>query len=418
MGPPGEAVVTFYSGQESGRRSGHWVARLALLCVVAATFTLAVSLNASQQKLSQGATYRQALADENAYQRLYDQVLFDPALKERTDQLLGGVHVPTEDVRTLVERIVPPDQLQKATEAAIDPMVASLRSGGRLRLAVDVTPFIRVAVTTVIQYAVDKVSALPVRKSLTYPLFVAELTALMAGLQRGDIPSYIPTFSAAPIDISSVASIILQASGVTTNTELGKAVNAALAGGDVAAAVKAATATILLARASANLDLLISSLETGPNGEILLAASPSATDRIENTIWPARLLLRVAGPGRFVAAIVAVVALGALAWLERQRPWHAVAWCAGAIAAGGVAALQLWLLGGRLLPWAIERSAVKHAPGFPQTFASLVHDVVSAVLAQTNALYLVPGTAAALAGGLGLLLSLMAIRSGNRQFRR
>ena len=80
------------------------------------------------QRLVDSKVYNVAIRDTDAYNRIYDEVLVDEALKETKGKLLGYVEfrIPNDELEVLRE-IMPPDYLQEQTEENIDRFTSFLR---------------------------------------------------------------------------------------------------------------------------------------------------------------------------------------------------------------------------------------------------------------------------------------------------
>ena len=59
------------------------------------------------------------LAENDVYNRIYSEVLLDPEFEDTTQDLMGDVQVPQEDIVGLAKEIIPPDYLQDQVEGAV-----------------------------------------------------------------------------------------------------------------------------------------------------------------------------------------------------------------------------------------------------------------------------------------------------------
>ena len=97
------------------------------LVVFAGLLYLLVLVNFSQ-RLVESEVYDIAISDTDAYNRIYDEVLVDEALKEQTGNLLGDVDIEThEEAVDVLREVMPPAYLQEQTEENIDRFTAFLR---------------------------------------------------------------------------------------------------------------------------------------------------------------------------------------------------------------------------------------------------------------------------------------------------
>ena len=97
------------------------------LVIFAGLLYLLVVVNFSQ-RLEDPEKYKVAIDETDAYNRVYDEVLVDDALKDQTKDLLGGVEfdIQTDTVEILKE-VMPPAYLREQTEQNIDRFTGFLK---------------------------------------------------------------------------------------------------------------------------------------------------------------------------------------------------------------------------------------------------------------------------------------------------
>ena len=97
------------------------------LVIFAGLLYLLVVVNFSQ-RLEDPEIYKVAIDETDAYNRVYDEVLVDDALRDQTENLLGGVEfdVQTEAVEILRD-VMPPAYLREQMEDNIDRFTGFLR---------------------------------------------------------------------------------------------------------------------------------------------------------------------------------------------------------------------------------------------------------------------------------------------------
>ena len=97
------------------------------LVIFAGLLYLLVVVNFSQ-RLEDPEKYKVAIDETDAYNRVYDEVLVDDALKDQTQDLLGGVEfdILTDTVEILKE-VMPPAYLREQTEQNIDRFTGFLK---------------------------------------------------------------------------------------------------------------------------------------------------------------------------------------------------------------------------------------------------------------------------------------------------
>src|SRR5947208_14630529 len=90
------------------------------------SFVAFLAGNTIENNLLDPDYYNSALADTDAYNRFYTQVLADPALESLTSDLLGGTNLGDErSVAVATLRLVlPPATLRELTESTIAASIA------------------------------------------------------------------------------------------------------------------------------------------------------------------------------------------------------------------------------------------------------------------------------------------------------
>ena len=108
------------------------------LAVFTGLLTLLIVVNFTQ-RLDDAAVYAAAFSETGAYDRIYDEVLMDEALRDRTGGLLGNIVVATHDQGVDVLReVMPPAYLQEQVEENIGRFTGFLRhERERLEIYID-----------------------------------------------------------------------------------------------------------------------------------------------------------------------------------------------------------------------------------------------------------------------------------------
>ena len=104
---------------------------LASLAILGAVFFLAffayLLFNLVDGHFLSADFYSEALAEQNVYARLYDEVLVDPALEDESKELLGNLDVPQNEMAGLARNIMPPEYLQGETERTLHNLIGYLK---------------------------------------------------------------------------------------------------------------------------------------------------------------------------------------------------------------------------------------------------------------------------------------------------
>jgi hypothetical protein len=369
-----------------------------LAVVFALGFLGVLTTTAAEQNVSDPAFYKSALEGQDAYGRAYDSILFDPELTAQVQDLLGGVQIPRREIKKVVKEIAPPEKLRQAVEDAIDRVIEFMLTGDDLVLALDVTSFIEAITEAVVDFTIQAVSALPEERSPSYEAFVGQFVTTLDTLDRGGIPTSIPSYPIPDKDVPVIAGVVFEVGKIDPQSELGRAVYNAVQQDDVAGAIKVATASILVDLITRSVEALTAEMDSGPRGEILLAAPASVVDQLKGRLELPRTVLDIAPVGRTVAAAIALAALAAICALYAADWRHALRWIGATVLATGLATFAFWGIARSLLVSSIGDVVVKKAPDFPQSFSTLVDDVLRSAVSQIDPTFWAPGAVAVVAG--------------------
>jgi hypothetical protein len=131
------------------------------LVVLAGLLLTLVSGNVSN-KLLNPDFYIEPLQQQDVYNRVYTEVLVDPALQETTRDLLGDVEVDPGEIVALLQQIIPPEYLQSQVEDAIQRTVGYFNGDlEELDLYVDLGPPLANAKGVLLTYVDGRIDALP-----------------------------------------------------------------------------------------------------------------------------------------------------------------------------------------------------------------------------------------------------------------
>ncbi len=144
--------------------------------------------------------YTEALLEERVYDRVYDEVLVDPALQGTQEELLGGIQVPAEEAAEVARRVLPPGYLQAETERAIAALMGYLKKDTEtLELYVDLeVPLTNAAreLTVYVEEQIDAVEVAPVD-----PEDLGEFTQeVLLDVRAGRLPRRVPSFQQVPVE--------------------------------------------------------------------------------------------------------------------------------------------------------------------------------------------------------------------------
>ena len=204
-------------------------------------------------------TYRSALVETEAYDRIYTEVLADPALADLKEDLLGDLGVPAAlapQFRSLgvnVARwVVPPARLRQLTEAVIEPSIAYVR-GDTPRLRADVA--VAAIAAGVPEATISEVRALLAGAADRTVASTDELRVAVAQLAdqlaAGQVPDQIPKLGGTTFDPEEVAAAIVDGLGDRVDDDVRTMVLGAVLAGDERDAIISAAALAVEGHAAA-----------------------------------------------------------------------------------------------------------------------------------------------------------------------
>ncbi|MFE1799970.1 hypothetical protein ACFW9L_27920 [Streptomyces sp. NPDC059517] len=366
---------------------------VAWICAVLCVAVVALTATARSTVLSAGF-HRSVLADEHAYDRLYNQVLVDPRITPVTRDLLGRLPVPEAVLTSNLKTVLPPETLRALTDQQIGHLVDYLR-GNRddLRLSVDLRPVIANITGLTRAYFGDMVSSLQEQKEPDFPAFLADLKDAVGQVGAGRPPEGLPTLALTEAQAATAADALLRAAPEDVRGTLRPEVTVALQNGDVATALAAVGPAAFSERTRA----AAARLRTVADGGTWDIAADLELDEVRQVRAATHLTLDVVEP---LAAALGIAALATL-WFtgpdSRPRRLRHLGW---ALAAGGLCTALVALV----ILWTVGRRPVDVSAAWPESAARLLDDLqataVDRFLAGMLTAALVPVVAGALLVGL------------------
>ena len=143
--------------------------------------------------------YTDALAENDIYNRVYDELLVDPEFDEESQRLLGDFDIPNEDVVDLARRILPPQYLQSQTENSINGIIAFLRKDSDDPQAfIELGPPIGNIKGVVLGYVDGRIDQMEVISVSTPEELSRELEFFFRTIEGGEVPRQVPSLDAVP----------------------------------------------------------------------------------------------------------------------------------------------------------------------------------------------------------------------------
>lgn len=374
-----------YPRMTRGRR---WaMAGLALLFHL--SFVAFLAGNTIENNLLDPDYYNSALADSDAYNRFYTQVLADPAFESLTSDLLGGTNLGEErSVAVATLRLVlPPDTLREITEETIAALIAYLRGESkRIDSQYDLTQTLANLDGAIGQQARQLLASARVEHPETLDAFREVLVEFSTALQSGTIPATLPALPAGE-STDALIEYLFGPQGLLANRSAADQARAALAAGDTRGALLVLAGALVQQPTSAAARRIERRLGQTRTFDPLTTLS-NATGRPEVEVLARFNAIRdtsevLSGLVRWGTVAVMLASLAGFVWLSASR--RALHWrVAGLMLAGaGVGWSLFWLTAGRLLQTPVSDALSANGLGTPPpSVAALVADVDASLTSQ------------------------------------
>ena len=137
--------------------------------------------------------YNDNLSDNDVYNRFYDEVLTDPEFDDTTDELLGSVDIPQEDIVGVAREIIAIDYLQDQVEGAVIGAIDYLnKETDTPEVFIELAPplaNVKPVLFGYIDQRIDELEDVPVS---TFEELETRLENLYRTLGIGEIPTQVP----------------------------------------------------------------------------------------------------------------------------------------------------------------------------------------------------------------------------------
>jgi hypothetical protein len=392
-----------YASPAWTRRRRWALAGLAL--VFHLSFVAFLAGNTIENNLLDPDFYNSALADTDAYNRIYTQVLADPQLESFTADLLGGTTLGDQrSVAIATLRLVlPPATLREITESTIAALIAYLRGESRrIDGQYDLTQTLANFDSAIGQEVKQLLSTARVDHPQTIDAFRDVLAQFSTALQNGTIPASLP---ALPDEESADALVdyLFGPQGLLANRKVANQAKAALTAGDTNGALLVMAGALVQQPSSAASGRIERRLSQGTSFDPLSALSQAA-GRPEVDILAKFNMIRdaatvLSGPVRWANIVLMVASLGAYVVLAQRR--RALRWRAAGqlMFSAGLGCSLLWLIAGRVFQTPITDALSANGLGTPPpAIATLVGDIDASLASQMTRTLLTATGLFALAG--------------------
>ncbi|MDQ1433109.1 MAG: hypothetical protein QOF40_3711 [Actinomycetota bacterium] len=325
-----------------GLERGLWV--LAIVGFVV-SFSVAALLVTVRATALDADWYRDAIANSQTYDRVYNRVLTDPAVARETRDLLAGLPIDHSLVAANARIVLPPATLQESLDRTIGGLVSYLRGDhATFDPVFALTPIFDNIRTLADQYLSDSVNNLHPLQANTVDEFGANVLKFANDLGAGRRPASLPYIPLTAEQTGRVTELLLAPLPVSQREALRLPVANALAAGDVSTAL----ATVAPEYGRDNTEHVIIDLRQDAHGTHLsvdetLTGTDDATIVIDmrrirfltSTVLPLVILL---------AALVAAGSLWAVGRLAQRSGRRASIAIALTVLSAGVGLIVVYLV--------------------------------------------------------------------------
>jgi len=150
--------------------------------VISVGFLLIVLENNLSGMLLNADFYSRTIAEQDTYNRIYDDVLLDPEMEKITQDLLGDIQVVShKDIVGLLKEIMPPEYLQSQVDGAIRRSVDYLNEDAEtLEIYVELGPPLDRIKPTLFAYIDRRIDEIP-EEEVGQPEFTPDQIPELAG---------------------------------------------------------------------------------------------------------------------------------------------------------------------------------------------------------------------------------------------
>ena len=385
------------------------------------------------QRLDDSQAYAAAFSETGAYDRIYDDVLADEALKEQTGRLLGDIDVEAHaEVVEVLREVMPPDYLREQVEANVDRLTEYLRhERAGLEIYVDLEePLERVEPVMLgrVRLLVDDLEIIEPEAPGCSPEALQRLAAAAAEpyarLSQGRLPDSAPSLKTLSRECREREfdrwfGYVLDDPVVNARTAriLGYEVEElrqTFVEGDTRGFLKAAAEPLV----EPVIDGAVADVrrQLPPDGRIdlleWLVSQPGGPgrDEIERRAGSLREALSAAnGPGRNIAVVLVVLGSLMMALIHLPRPAAMLRWPGVTLLAGGVVCLIVGFVVNSVLPGIARSAVVSFVPSsaeLPAPAVSLAGDLAESFIRQATGGFLPMIAAFITLGGILIAASL------------
>jgi len=378
-------------------------------------------------KLLNADFYTDTIAEQNTYNRIYDDVLLDQKAKDKVQELLGDVKVVSpEDVVGLVRGLLPPEYLQSQVEGAIQRAVAYFNEDSdTLELYLEMGPAIDKIKPTLLDYVDRRIDSIPEADPGPAECNPGTVKGVADGYQEvfrslagGQVPAFLPSIKviAEPCRVlifdsafpalfadDTLDSRITQALGNSTDD-----IRAAFVAGDTHGVLKAAARPLSEPLVDDVVAKIRERLDEGDRLNLIRVLAEANSDFTEEEIRvevadAKELIVQYRALGGTLAALMLYGGAILLAVLHLPKLSAAMRWPGiFLLVSGGLIFIVGKILESKVVDWLITGvdKITANAPGIPGPAINLISDLVLSFGQQLTQGFAAPAFTVLIVGAL------------------
>ncbi|MGA4541816.1 hypothetical protein ACPA54_17705 [Uniformispora flossi] len=385
--------------------------RTAAYIVVAMGVAVITGLGVARSTVLDRAWYDSVLEREDAYDRLYDQVLVDPEMAHLTNDLLARLPIPPNQVTANLRLVLPPATLRGIADDQIGRTVSYLRGDeSDLHFYVDLKPIINNLGGVAEVFVGDLTGGVPSVTEANAPAFVASVQRALDALAAGQPPESLPALDLAPEAAPEIADLILERLPEDRRAALREPVIASLRQGDLGGVLVAVVPTLFGDKVEEAQQGLASLSHDRPWDLVIDIKAQDTTVNLGPL--PQLRAFTVLGLGKMLT-VACLFTVGGLYVLWRTAPRRGLARMAGpgyALAAGGMLAAAVCLIAWAAVPHLLPADRGGWAP----SVRSLADDLQEAAIRDIVKVWITSSAVPVLAGAGLVVAANLAVRRRER----
>ena len=404
------------------------------IVIFAGLLYLLVVVNFSQ-RLKDPEVYTLAIDETDAYNRIYDEVLVDDALKDQMENLLGGVAFDVEEEAVEVLReVMPPAYLREQTENNIERFTGFLlRDRKRFEMYAELRePLARVE-PAILDRVYEFIDDLEIKPPGTPGCSQASLVRLAADsavpyskLSNGELPESAPSLETLTMECRNRefdAWFELILDDPAMNSEAARILEGERQGlrqsfvsGDTRAFLKEVATPLITPVIDDAVRDIRRDLQRGDRLDLLEKLVENSEDLTREDIYEQSESLRdtvsaANGPGRIIALVMVIVGSLLLAAVYFPRPADMLRWPGVALLMGGGVCLVVGFVLNSAIPGRIKDAVIRpisYSPDIPTAAINLAGDLGESFARQMTAGFIPAAVTVVAIGGVLVVASLFA----------